>query len=41
MRACAETAFLCPGSKETLQFSNFANKFEIVNKKEIIYRKIE
>lgn len=32
--------FLALGSKETLQFSKWNDKFEIVNKKEKIYRKI-
>ncbi len=31
--------FLCLGSKETLQFSALSNKFDIVDKKEKIYKK--
>jgi len=31
--------FLCLGSKESLQFSSFADEFEVIDKKEKIYKK--
>jgi chemotaxis protein methyltransferase CheR len=40
-KSLCPNGFLCLGSKETIRFPEFKNKFKVINPKENIYQKID